>query len=233
MFADGTQRKQFLVDVLHDVSDKILDGSASPINLVRAMSRSASEERVLFWTSDAPTEALIAETNYGGVIPDDDRPFVGPVLNNLVGGKLDYYLGRSLTYERIGCGSTRDMVVTITLFNAAPAAGLPPIVTGRLDQIGQPKDGSIAPGDNRTLLDYYATAGAQLTSVTIDGKSATAAVLQDRGHPVYRFDLELPRGTTRVVALHLSEPAGSGPLEVWRQPGVVPMAVQGFAQPCS
>lgn len=232
LFADQAQRKQFLVDVLHDVSDKILDGSASPINLVRAMSTSASERRVFFWTSDAATEALINETDYSGAIPDDDRPFVGLVLNNVVGGKLDYYLRRSLTYERIGCDATRDMVVTIVLTNTAPAAGLPPIVTGRLDQIGQPKDGSIAPGDNRSLVDYYATSGAQLTSVTIDGKPATAAVLGDRGHPVYRFDVELPHGTSREVQLHLSEPAGSGAVDVWRQPGVVPLQVQGFAQPC-
>jgi hypothetical protein len=233
LFSDQAQRKRFLVDVLHEVSDKILDGSAAPINLVRAMSRSASEQRVFLWSSDPATEKLITQTDYAGVIPDDDRPFVGLVLNNLVGGKLDYYLHRSVTYERIGCGSDRDMTVTVTLTNAAPAAGLPAIVTGRLDQLGQPKDASIAPGDNRTLMDYYATAGAELTSVTIDGTQATAAVLRDRGHPVYRFDLEIPRGTSRVVELHLLEPAGSGPLQIWRQPGVVPVQVGGFAQPCN
>lgn len=232
LFPDQNRRKKFLVGVLHAVSNKILDGSAAPINLVRAMSLSASEQRVLFWSRNPATEALIEQTDYAGVIPDDRRPFVGLVLNNVVGGKLDYYLRRSLSYERIGCGEGRAMVVTITLTNTAPGTGLPAIVTGRLDQRGAPADSSISPGDNRTLMDYYATAGTQLTSVTIDGKQATAAVLQDRGHPVFRFDLELPHGTSRTIVLHLSEPAGTGALDVWRQPGVVPLQVGGVAQPC-
>lgn len=236
LFPDPTQRKQFLVDVLHAVADKILDGTAAPINLVRAMSVSSSEQRVLVWTSDKSTESLIAQTNYAGTIPDDQRPFVGVVLNNLVGGKLDYYLRRSVSYQRIGCDASRDMVVSVTLTNTAPATGLPATVTGRLDLrngAGAGEGANIAPGDNRTLLDYYATPGAQLTSVTIDGEPATAAVLHDRGHPVYRFDLELPHGTSREVVLHLSEPAGVGAVQVWRQPGVVPAQIQGFTQPCT
>lgn len=232
LFAAPTQRKQFLVDVLHAVADKILSGSAAPINLVRAMSLSANEQRVLFWSRTPATEAAIAETSYAGVIPDDDRPFVGLIINNVVGGKLDYYLHRSVAYQRIGCGSTRAMVVTIQLTNTAPGSGLPAVVTGRLDQLGQPADSAIHPGDNRSLLDYYATAGATLTSVKIDGKQATATVIEDRGHPVFRFDVELPHGASRTIVLHLAEPAGTGPLEVWRQPGVVPVKIDGVAQQC-
>jgi hypothetical protein len=121
------------------------------------------------------------------------------------------------------------MLVTITLTNHAPASGLPAYVSGAPDRVG---DGTVGTGDNRTLLDYYATAGAQLTSVTIDDEQATAAVLQDRGHPVYRFDLDLPHGATRTVVLHLAEPAGSGPLQVWKQPGVLPVQVAGTVQSC-
>jgi len=42
------------------------------------------------------------------------------------GNKLDYYLERSLTWTRTGCGPTRATTVTVTLTNNAPATGLPP-----------------------------------------------------------------------------------------------------------
>jgi hypothetical protein len=32
--------------------------------------------------------------------------------------------------------------------------------------------------------------------------------------------------------LHLREPAGTGDPIIWRQPGVTPMAVTAFSQPC-
>ena len=173
----------------------------------------------------AAIDALLAEAG-----TDKSRVlYCQVVLNNIAAGKLDYYLSRSVRFQRIGCGPTRDVQVTVTLRNNAPSTALPSYVVGRLDQ----PDGPTQPGDNRTLMDYYATAGAQLLGVTIDGQQGTAAVLQERGHPVYRIDLELPRGVSREVTLHLREPAGSGPLQVWRQPGVTPVDVSGVDQACS
>jgi hypothetical protein len=142
--------------------------------------------------------------------------------------QLDYYLTRSMTYHRSGCGPTRDVFVTIALTNNAPAFGLPAYVNTRLDKHDYPTQ----PGDNRTLLDYYATSGAQLLSATLNDKPTTVAVQNDLGHPLFRVDLELPRGTTQTLTLHLSEPAGKGEPLVWRQPGVTPLAVTYFSQPC-
>ena len=42
------------------------------------------------------------------------------------------------------------------------------------------------PMDMRVLLDYYATRGAQLESVTVDGRPSTANVQQDLGRPIFR-----------------------------------------------
>ena len=84
---------------------------------------------------DPAVEARIRETGYSGALPSGAPPFAGVVLNNAAAGKLDYYLRRSLTYARTGCGPTRDVVATIDLTNTAPATGLPPYVTDRLDSI--------------------------------------------------------------------------------------------------
>jgi hypothetical protein len=45
------------------------------------------------------------------------------------------------------------------------------------------------------------------------------------GHPAYRVDLELPRGTSRTIVLNLSEPAGTGAPIVLRQPLVRPLHI--------
>src|ERR1035437_1366303 len=44
-------------------------------------------------------------------------------------------------------------------------------------------------------------------------------------HSVYTVDVELPRGTSRTVVLHLSEPAATGEPIVLRQPLVRPLHV--------
>jgi uncharacterized protein DUF4012 len=228
LFSDDVARKAYLVSILRSAARQFTSGSGSATQFAQALSLASTEGRLLVWSSDPKAESVLARTNYGGVIPRTDRPFVGMVLNNTASGKLDYYLTRTLDYHRSGCDARRDVLVTMTLTNHAPAAGLPPYVNTRLDK----HDYLVAPGDNRTLLDYYATAGAQLLSVSLNGKPTTATVEHDRGHPIFRLDLELPRATTQTVVLHLREPAGDGAPQIWRQPGVSPLGVTLFNQPC-
>jgi hypothetical protein len=148
-------------------------------------------------------------------------PYVGLSIVNGGGNKLDYYLDRSVTWVRTGCGSTRQTTVTITLTNNAPASGLSPYVTDRSDAHSYP----VKPGDNRLQVSYFATAGALMNAVTVAGQPGTASIGAERGHPVYTVDLELPRGTTRVIVLHLSEPVGLGAPIVLSQPLVRPLHV--------
>ncbi|PZS18055.1 MAG: hypothetical protein DLM57_06970 [Pseudonocardiales bacterium] len=228
IFPNNFQRKAFLVSILKAASNRLTSGAGSATQLLTALSQASQQQRLLVWTSDAKTEAILAQTNYAGAIPQSTRPLVGLALNNSVAGKLDFYLTRSLTYHRSGCGSTRDVLVTIALTNTAPATGLPPYVNSRLDKHAYP----VKPGDNRTLLDYYATDGAQLLSAALNDKPITIAVEHGLGHPIFRLDVELPRGTTQTIVLHLQEPAGDGEPQVWHQPGVTPLGVTFYSQPC-
>ncbi|TAM88731.1 MAG: DUF4012 domain-containing protein [Jatrophihabitans sp.] len=229
LFPDNDTRKQFLVDVLKATAERVTAGAGSALGLARAVTASAAQQRFQVWFADPAVEAVLAQTSYAGALPTGNRPLAAPVLNNEAAGKLDYYLQRTLDYNRSGCGATRDVRVTITLTNTAPASGLPAYVTTRLDSH---PGVTVHPGDTRSLLDYYATAGARLQSITIDGRAATASVLSDLGHPIFRLDLELPRGSTTTIVLHLSEPGGTGDPVIWRQPGVTPLAVSAYSQPC-
>lgn len=222
-------RKTFVVDVLRAVSRKLEAGSGSGLSLLRAATRSAQEQRLLAWSRDATVERALVETNFAGALPPPNRPLAGLVLNNASAGKIDFYLTRSLQYVRTGCGANRDVVATIELANNAPASGLPAEVANRADT---PPRGA-RPGDVRQIVDFYASRGAQLLSVTVDDRRAEATQLTERDRPVYRFDLEIPRGTTRTIVLHLTEPAGVGSAVIWRQPGVTPLTVDERQQDCS
>jgi hypothetical protein len=230
-FPDPAKRKAYLVAVLKAAATKLVSGAGAPIQLVQAATHSATEQRLLVWHENPRVEKALDETHYSGAIPSarSRRPFSAVILNNAAAGKLDYYLERSINYARTGCGSRRDVLVTVTLNNTAPASGLPHYVTDRLDA-DRPRN--VKPGDNRTLLDYFATPGARLQSVTVDGQPSVASIYTYLGHQVFRVDIELPRGKTRTIVLHLDEPARPGTPNIWKQPGVTPLTLDVFNQKC-
>ena len=229
LFPNNQERKDFLVAVLKASAHKLTSGAGSAVNLLHAVSSSSEQHRLMAWSRDPSIQTLIEQSDYAGAIPTGNRPFAGVIINNAAAGKLDYYLSRNITYLRTGCGSHRDVRVIIAFTNNAPATGLPPYVYTRLDT---PPPGA-KQGDTHVLLDYYATDGAQLQSITLNGKPVGAGVEHALGHPIYRLDVELPRGTTQTVTLHLDEPAGTGTPQLWQQPGVTPENFTYLNQGCS
>jgi hypothetical protein len=228
LYPNNEERKNFLVDVLQAASKKLTSGAGSATQLAQTMTAVSNQNRLQVWSADPRIEKILASTSYGGAFPADNRPFGAFIINNGLAGKLDYYLVRTMDYQRTGCGSTRDVFVTMTLTNNAPAAGLPAYVTGNLKLLG--KDGK--PGDNRAVFDYYATGGAELLSATINNQPSTMSVQNELGKRVFRTDLQLPRGKTTKITLHLQEPAGSGEPQIWKQPGVTNLALHTFSQHC-
>jgi len=87
-------------------------------------------------------------------------------------------------------------------------------------------------GDNLLLVSYYATAGAQLVAVTLDGVPTTASPQRENGHPVYTRAVELPVSRTRTLVVDLREPALAGPVTVLRQPLVRPLRVTTVDRRC-
>ena len=217
---DRTKRREFLKAVAAAVSDRVLDSRASLSNLVQAAGQASTERRLLVWSADPAIEALIAQTSVAGLVRQTAAPYVGLAITNDGGDKLDYYLDRTITWQSSGCGSNRDVTVTIALTNNAPT-GLPFTVTDRSDV----RDYPIQPGDNRLEVAYLATDGAAMDSVTVDGTATSASIGAELGHPVYTVDLELPRATTRTIVLHLVEPGSAAAPVVLRQPLVRPLTV--------
>lgn len=219
--AENPARRRYLLELARTVSEKILDVHADTTALIRAVGKAAGQRRVLVWSANSAVQSQLLRTSVSGSVPMTAAPYVGLSIDNDGGNKLDYYLDRDLTWQRTGCGPTRQLSVRITLRNNAPASGLSSYVVGRSDKRSYP----VKPGDNRLMVSYIATTGALLESVNVDGRTTTAGIGTQSGHPVYTVDLELPRGTARTIDLRLTEPAGTAAPQVLRQPLVRPLTV--------
>jgi uncharacterized protein DUF4012 len=219
--AQNTARKNYLLALARASSKQVLDSRGSVTALVKAAGRAAVERRLLVYSTDPAVEARIEQTSLSGVVPQTSAPFTGMTVLDVSAGKMDYYLDRSLTWQRTGCGATRSVTVTMRLRNNTPATGLSKYVTDRVDTHSYP----VKPGDSRAVLSYYATHGARIESAVVDGQPVGAVRDDQLGHPVFSFDLELPRARTRTIVLHLREPAGVGSPIVLRQPLVRPLTV--------
>lgn len=219
--AVNTERKKYLTGIAKAVSKRLTAGGNLQA-LVKALTRSARERRLVVWSEQPAIQAQLRLANWAGVLGNDrGAPFTAFVVNNAAGSKLDYYLQRTMTYRRSDCRAGGSAVATLAITNAAPRTGLPPYVTTRADKA--PPGARI--GDNHLLVTYYASRDARILAMTVDGQKIDT-VTQPEGDTVEdSVNLELPVGTTITVAVTVAEPAANGPVQVLRQPLVRPIRV--------
>lgn len=205
-FTEPSVRKQYLQVVAHAMLTRLISGGGSPKALLSGLGTAAGQRHVQLWSAHADEEALLATLPISGELTEAPGPYAQLVVNNAAGGKLDYYLGRRLTYTGGVCSSAgRDTTITVSLTNNAPTSGLSAYALTRGDKPDHP----YPPGQNRTLVTVYAAVGSGLTSATLNGKPVQVEVSQERGHPRFSRFLELDPGATGTLVLHLREPAAA------------------------
>ena len=110
-------------------------GSRERAGLLEALGKAAGERRLLVYSARPAEESSLDGTVLGGSVSTAPGPYAALVVNNGAGNKLDYYLGRSLTYALGACSATQqESTITAALTNGAPASGLPPYASPRLDK---------------------------------------------------------------------------------------------------
>jgi hypothetical protein len=231
---DNTRRDLFLQLIAKAVFDKLLSGQGDPVRIVDELSHSADERRLLVYSTRPGEESELGSTALGGVVHEGPGAYVGLVINNAAGSKMDYYLSRALVYEQGACTipGRRESTVRVTLINTAPKSGLPPYVTIRADE-RVVKGFEKAPlGSNASYVQVYATAGAELLGATVDGKPLQVIPGRERGKAVFTYRAVLQAGQTQEAVLRLDEPRVSGPVAVLRQPLVRPITVKADASRC-
>lgn len=225
-YTDQNARRQYLLTVAQAADQKVLAGAANAKDLFKAANRAATERRLLLWSEDKSVEASL-DPNLAGIVSGTSSPYVGPVVIDYDANKLTYYLKTDVQWSSTACGDARDVTVTFRLTNTAPT-GLPAYVTARSDNPSYP----VQPGDNLVLVYYLGSAGGSLDDITIGGAAAPVVAGTEGVHPTYATVVEIPRGTTQTVVMHLTEPATSAKPEVLRQPLVNPMTIGITTKTC-
>ncbi len=217
----------YLLDIASAISEKLISAHGSS-QLIRAGQKAASQRRLLVWSADESIESTLRQTDLSGTLEPGSRPFAGFTTTNATGGKLDYYLQRSMTYSHTGC-ATATTTSTFRLTNAAPAGVLPSYVTIRADHPTYPT----RPADNKVLVSYYTTARAQVDLVTVDGVKTLVAPQSEHGLTVFTVAIELKRGSTHTGTVRSHEPARTGSVQILKQPSVNPLVVSVHESPCT
>lgn len=228
---DNAARLAFQQGVAAAVSTKALSADSGSLPaLVRQLSRAVDQRRLAVWSNRPAEQAVLAGTDIADEVSTTTGPYAGLVVNNAAGNKMDYYLKRALTYTAADCGAKRGSAVTVTLTNTGdPGAGYSGYVGG-IKGVVRP---GVAAGTDRLLVSLYATSGAGLVSVTVDGRPATVEVDAERNHPVFTLQLDIPPGKSRTLVFTLLEPSVPGRPEVPVQPLVLPMSVTTDVPVCS
>jgi hypothetical protein len=226
-FSIDSARNAFLNDIAQTVAKKLTSGGGNTMALVRAATKAVGERRIAVWSADPTIQANIVAAGYGAVLQSSNAS-TGFVVVNAAGSKLDYYLERTMSYRRSSCAAG-TAIATFTLTNDAPRAGLPAYVTVRVDH----PPAAARPGDNRLLVTYYASHGADITSVKVDGRRIGVTSLPEKGLVTATIDVEVPAQASRTITVTVREPVRDGPLQVLRQPLVRPMKVDLDAPNCN
>lgn len=193
---------------------------ADPQAMVGALAKSAAEGRVRIWSTHEDEQELLASSALGGAIPEDsvDAAYVGVLMNDTTGGKMDYYTRASIATAVGSCSGSPTTQVQVTWTNTAPtdaATTLPAYVTG---------DGvyGVPAGTVRTLIGIYGPEGATPASIDNDGaeEGVQTTLLGDR--VVVQHEVSLAPGESTTITIDFEGGAAGNRLtEVMPTPLVV------------
>jgi hypothetical protein len=212
------QRDGVLPLVTERIISYVLRGAGESRNLATRLGKASGHGHVLLWSSRPEEERVLAQAPIAGALSSAPGPYVGLIVNNIGGTKVDTFLRRSVTYFADGCGSSRRNTSIAVRLSSEASGDLAPYLTQRTDK---PAKGTPA-GQSRYEISLYTTAGAQLRSATLDGAAVTLKQVSDGNRRVFVIDATVERRGTRVLTVQLSEPSA---------PGVPTIAVQPLLRP--
>jgi hypothetical protein len=211
-FRYGPEKQdQFFSTAARTVFEEVVRGGAKPSDLLVALGKAASENRLLLWSSHPEEQLRLSETTMSGKLPQSTKEAgaLGLYLNDGVGGKMDYYLKVELATGTRRCRSDglNGYLVQAKLTNTAPldaATSYPAYVTGN-GWFGVP------PGVIATQVNAYGspdmianTAWAS-PGILEEGADVSRLALEpigtgsDAGRPVMQAWVELAPGESKTV----------------------------------
>ncbi|MDN5543698.1 MAG: DUF4012 domain-containing protein [Rhodococcus sp. (in: high G+C Gram-positive bacteria)] len=228
---DQYARKDYLQNIAKAVIEKINARSGSMKDLFLAIAKAVSEQRISVWSANPSEQEFIAGTEVAHTVPEDAAPYANVIVNNGAGGKMDYYLARSIAYHAGSCeGERRNSTLDVQLTNTAPMRDdYPSYLIGRRTEATQYPG---PPGTNRSIVSLFATEGAELSQVTVNGVPSFALATKELGHSVFTLPVVTEPGKSADIQFKMTEPTASGEARVPVQPLVMPAHVEVDVPTC-
>jgi len=208
-------RNSYLAAVTRSVLDTARSRGVPGTKLVRALTTAVAGRHLQLWSAHADEQSVLAGTPVSGKVAGPG-PFLEVVTQNLTGGKLDYYLRRSVSYvgkaapegDDVGFGPQpmEDAVISVRLTNTAPDHGLPAYVTTRADA---PR-GAAPSATNRLWLSLYLARGTGYLAAALDGHPIALHTDEDAGASVLSTIVELRPGESKTLTVRVAQPTASG-----------------------
>ena len=219
---DNNARKQYLLEVMSGVVEKLLQGGFSPITLAQKVQTPVLDHRVLISFTNSRDQSLITPTVVSGNLDSGPNNEFRVVIQNTAGNKLDYYLSKQTSITALACNKPLETSVSVTITNHLKTIkNLPDYVIGRLD-LNRPHG---ADGRQGYALMIYGPSNAEITSaLRSDQSQKTPYLSSERNRPIAVFISDLAPGASEVFDVVFS--GGTGPITYIKQPLV---RVEGLA----
>lgn len=230
--ASTSGRTRFLQELVRQAFAQLSTAPRDPATLAERLGRAVLEGHLQVYSAHPALQARLATTRVAGALPAATPNVLEVVTQNLAGGKLDFYLRRSIAYTATDTGRAVDIGdgagpqteqagrLTVTLTNTAPAAGLPSYVTKRADL---PPGARYPLGQNRLWVSVYLGRGAQLDTATVNGTPVRMSSEREQGLSVFSTVVDIDPGASVTLQLGVFQPTPGGAALTYRsQPLAVP-----------
>ncbi|MEJ0014247.1 MAG: DUF4012 domain-containing protein [Actinomycetota bacterium] len=219
--SNNNARKEYLVQVMEAVLQKLLANNFSKVSLAKQLQTPLLGNRIFLYLTDQRDEALIATTLVSGELGlSPDKEF-RVVIVNTSGNKLDYYLKKVTTIQSKSCKTPAETLLTTTITNTlTSAANLPDYVKGRLDlKLPHGANGR----DGFSVLIYGPAGGDTESVLRSNAKGNSPQLSSERTHPIAFFNVDLAPRTSETYTVLFT--GGTGPITYVQQPLVNPEKV--------
>ena len=216
-----------------EVFNRISSGDVNPKLLLGAVEEMGSEHRLLLWTTNTQEQKLIKKSEFYGSPPAQEKGTnsFGIYFRDETPSKMEYYLRQKVDLAQQQCspGGTRDVRITVSLTNAAPADAattLPSYVTG---------GGKNNPAGDINLAVYaYSPPGFKVLGMQINSQDATPTVGNDGKYAVATGTVLIPPGgaTSTITFLVQASAGGVSKLAAQMTPTVSPTTITQSTWAC-
>lgn len=227
-YPDVAQKDAVVVELMTALMDRVTSGSFDLPAALSEIVPAAGQGRMLVWSADDEVQARLEQYDVAGVVPRESGPWVATALNNSAANKLDAFVASSVDYQAATCG-TGVSAVTVTLTNNAPDPATSPDSEAYSNFYYEGGD----LGNTRMWTAVYGPVGAEFVKATINGKRQYVNEGQERGHPVWRWNLDIPRGESAELVVTFKESPSDDSALVSPQAMAVPQVVSTAQPPCS